>query len=158
MNLNHIGIHTLMDWIYRRGLISHRPTWLQKYFLSLDTQMWNHYAFGFAGLMAFIDVLVFGWMKEYSLGNITWRGLIPIMMCVYSLEPYFFLQSLQYESMTVMNIMWDAISDVMVTIMGLFYFKEKLSTLKWTGLTFAFIGIVLMSYEELSQESFSSKG
>lgn len=120
--------------------------------------MWNHYAFGFAGLMAFIDVLVFGWMKEYSLGNITWRGLIPIMMCVYSLEPYFFLQSLQYESMTVMNIMWDAISDVMVTIMGLFYFKEKLSTLKWAGLTFAFIGIVLMSYEELSQESFSSKG
>jgi len=119
--------------------------------------MINHYAIGFATLMAVIDVLVFGWMKEYSLGNITWRGIIPIMMCVYSLEPYFFLQSLQYESMTVMNILWDAISDVIVTMMGLFYFKEKLSTLKWTGLSFAFIGIVLMSYEELSLETFSSK-
>lgn len=146
-----------MDRIHRGGLIPHRPTWLQKYFLSLDTQMINHYAIGFATLMAVIDVLVFGWMKEYSLGNITWRGIIPIMMCVYSLEPYFFLQSLQYESMTVMNILWDAISDVIVTMMGLFYFKEKLSTLKWTGLSFAFIGIVLMSYEELSLETFSSK-
>lgn len=78
-------------------------------------------------------------------------------MLMYSLQPYIFLQALQYESMTVMNILWDVISDILVTVMGIFYFKEQISSLKQVGLMFAFIAIVLMSYDELSTKSFSKK-
>jgi multidrug transporter EmrE-like cation transporter len=35
-----------------------------------------------------------------------------------------------------------------VTAMGLFYFREKLTHLKLAGLVFAFIAIILLSYEE----------
>jgi drug/metabolite transporter (DMT)-like permease len=48
--------------------------------------------------------------------------------------------------------MWDIISDLFVTANGLFYFKEKLTKLKYIGLIFAFIGIVLLSYAELEEK------
>ena len=117
--------------------------------------MFNLIPIAMATAMAFIDTIVLSGLKEYDMGTNTWRVIVPISMLVYSLQPYIFLQSLQYESMTVMNILWDVISDIMVTIVGLFYFKEKISSLKQVGLAFAFVAIVLMSYDELSTESFS---
>ena len=51
--------------------------------------------------------------------------------------------------MTVMNILWDIMSDLSVTFIGLFYFKERLTTLKMVGLSFAFVAIVLLSYDSL---------
>lgn len=107
--------------------------------------------------MATIDAVVLAGLKEYDMGTITWRGIVPFAMLIYSLQPYIFLLALQYESMTVMNILWDVISDIIVTIVGLFYFKEQISSIKQVGLMFAFIAIVLMSYDELSSEPFSKK-
>jgi drug/metabolite transporter (DMT)-like permease len=70
-------------------------------------------------------------------------------MLIYSLQPLIFLESLRYESMTVMNILWDITSDLYVTLIGLFYFKERLTTLKLLGLSFAFVAIVLLSYDSM---------
>ena len=111
--------------------------------------MWNVLPMAIASFMALIDTIVFSSLKEYTLGTFTWQGVIPLSMILYSFQPYIFLKSLKYETMTVMNIMWDVISDIFVTIVGLFYFKETLSPLKMTGLAFAFIAIVLLSYDEL---------
>lgn len=119
--------------------------------------MFNLIPIAMATGMAFIDTIVLSGLKEYDMGVNTWRGIVPIAMLTYSLQPYIYLQALQHESMTVMNILWDIISDIMVTVMGLFYFKEEISSLKQLGLAFAFIGIVLMSYDEVSNESFSKK-
>ena len=119
--------------------------------------MFNFIPVAMASGMAFIDTLVLGGLKEYDMGTQPWRGIVPIAMLIYSLQPYIFLQAIQYETMIVMNILWDVISDIMVTIVGLFYFKEQISSLKRMGLIFAFIAIVLMSYDELSTESFSNR-
>ena len=118
--------------------------------------MINLIPLGFASAMALIDAVVFSWLKSYSLGTISWRSILPIGMLVYSLQPLIFLQSLQYETMTVMNILWDVISDVSVTIVGLFYFKEKMSTLKHVGLLFAFIAITLLSYDSMNEPKIKS--
>ncbi len=119
--------------------------------------MFNLIPFAMATGMASIDALVMAGMKQYDMGVIPWRGIVPIAMLIYSFQPYLFLQALQYESMTVMNILWDIISDILVTIMGIFYFKEQISSMKQVGLSFAFVAIVLMSYDELSSETFSKK-
>jgi len=113
--------------------------------------MINLIPLGFASVMALIDAIVLSWLKSYSIGTITWNAILPIGMLVYSLQPLLFLKSLQYETMTVMNILWDIISDVSVTLVGLFYFKEKLSIVKQLGLTFAFIAIILLSYDSMNQ-------
>ena len=99
--------------------------------------------------MAFIDVVVLGWMKEYTKGSLS-SFYVPLGMFLYGIQPVIFLQSLQYETMTVMNILWDLTSDVMVTGAGLLYFKEKLSSVKQLALVLAFISIILFSYDDWS--------
>jgi multidrug transporter EmrE-like cation transporter len=74
---------------------------------------------------------------------------MPIGILFYSLQPLIFLQALKFESMTVMNILWDVMSDLMVTCMGLIYFREKISNIKMVGLCFAFIAIALLSYDSV---------
>lgn len=107
----------------------------------------------FASLMAFIDTFVLSGLKKYSTGDHDYGLAVPLGMLIYSLQPLIFLQALRYESMTVMNIMWDMMSDLYVTLIGLFYFKERLTTLKMLGLSFAFIAIVLLSYDSLNGSS-----
>jgi len=106
--------------------------------------------------MAFIDVVVLGWMKDYSLGDLS-SYYVPLGMFLYGLQPAIFLRSLHYETMTVMNILWDLISDVLVTATGLLYFKEKVTPIKQLALVLAFIAIILFSYDDWSSESFSKK-
>jgi multidrug transporter EmrE-like cation transporter len=112
--------------------------------------MINWIPLAYASLMALIDTTVLALFKGYSLGNITWNAVIPFGMLLYSLHPYIFLHSLRYESMTVMNLLFDVISDVTVTMVGLLYFRETLSNMKKVGLLLAFIGIVLLSYETVN--------
>ena len=101
----------------------------------------------FASLMSFIDTVVLSGLKKYSTGDHSYGIAVPLGMLIYSLQPLIFLESLRYESMTVMNILWDLMSDLYVTLIGLFYFKERLTTLKMLGLSFAFIAIVLLSFD-----------
>jgi multidrug transporter EmrE-like cation transporter len=49
-----------------------------------------------------------------------------------------------------MNVLWDMMSDIYVTAIGLFYFKEKLTTAKQLGLSFAIMAIVLFSYDSVN--------
>ena len=102
-----------------------------------------------ASVMASVDAISLGIMKKHVEGKWSGSTAVPLSMGLYALQPLLFLQSLQYESMTVMNILWDIISDFMVTAVGLFYFKEKLTSLKYFGLTLAFIAVVILSYDEL---------
>jgi multidrug transporter EmrE-like cation transporter len=102
-----------------------------------------------ASVMAVVDTIILAGIKEYSTGQLVWRSFMPLAMVVYSLQPVVFLQSLHYESMTVMNLLWDVLSDLFVTAIGLFYFKEKLCLTKQAGLFFAFIAIILLSYEDI---------
>jgi drug/metabolite transporter (DMT)-like permease len=112
--------------------------------------MINLIPIAFASLMAFIDTLVLALFKGYSLGKITWNAIVPFGMLLYSFHPYIFLQALKYESMTVMNLLFDVISDITVTTVGLLYFKESVSNMKKVGLVFAFVGIILMSWDSIN--------
>lgn len=110
--------------------------------------MLNLIPMALASFMAFIDAFTLAGLKEVSIGAIEWRNFLPISMIIYSIQPLVFIHSLKYESMTVMNLLWDVLSDLIVTFVGLFYFKESVSSIKKVGLMFAFISIVLLSYED----------
>ena len=118
--------------------------------------MFKLFSIALATCMASIDVISLGLMKEYTLGELSPKYVI-LGIILYSLQPLFFLKSLEYETMTVMNILWDLISDILVTTSGLLYFKEKLSSIKQLALVFAFISIILFSYDDWSPRSFSKK-
>jgi multidrug transporter EmrE-like cation transporter len=111
--------------------------------------MFNYIPIVLAILMASMDVVVLAWIKDYSLGLLPWKYIL-IGMMLYGLQPLLFLQSLRYETMTVMNMSWDLISDILVTITGLLYFKEKLTPMKKLGLGFAFVAIVLFACDDIT--------
>ena len=105
-------------------------------------------ALGFGGSMALIDGFILSTLKAYNLGWIQWRGIIIIAMLVYSFQPLIFLESLNHSSLTVMNLLWDVMSDVIVTAIGLFYFSEKLTRFKKLGVFFSFISIILLTWKD----------
>jgi multidrug transporter EmrE-like cation transporter len=105
-------------------------------------------ALGFGGSMALIDSFILSALKAYNLGWLQWRGVLIISMLIYSFQPLIFLESLNHNSLTVMNLLWDVMSDVAVTAIGLFYFSEKLTKFKRLGVFFSFISIILLTWKD----------
>ena len=105
-------------------------------------------ALGFGGIMALIDVFILSALKALNLGWIKWRGLILVAMTVYACQPLLFLESLKYNSLTVMNLLWDVMSDVLVTAVGLYYFSEKLTRFKKAGVILSLVSIVLLTWKD----------
>jgi multidrug transporter EmrE-like cation transporter len=103
---------------------------------------------GFGGSMALIDGFILSFLKAYNLGWIQNNSILIIAMLVYSFQPMIFLESLKHNSLTVMNLLWDVMSDVIVTIIGLFYFSEKLTKMKRLGVFFSFISIILLTWKD----------
>jgi multidrug transporter EmrE-like cation transporter len=97
--------------------------------------------------MATVDVFMLGMLKAINLGWIS-KSLIFLPTLIYAMQPWIFLKSLEFESMTVMNLLWDVTSDVLVTGSGLYFFKEKLSRTKLLGVGLSLISIMLMSWKE----------
>ena len=107
----------------------------------------NRIPFGFAASMASIDSLMLSLVKYISLHK-QYVGLLIIPMIIYCLQPVLFYFSLQYETLTVMNLLWDVISDVVITLIGLLFFQEKIGPYKRAGVILSFISIVLMSLND----------
>jgi multidrug transporter EmrE-like cation transporter len=99
----------------------------------------------FGVLMASIDIIMMTTTKMISKGTLS-SSWTPIAVGIYALEPLIFLKSLNYESMLVMNLIWDLTSDVMVTLSGIFIFGETIKGLKWVAIIMSLISLALMSY------------
>ena len=46
--------------------------------------------------------------------------------------------------MSVMNVLWDVMSDVIVTVIGFVVFGERFTIQQYVGLAFSLIGITLL--------------
>ena len=105
-------------------------------------------------VMALIDTGMLGLVKEISKNSAKALSLMIIPTIAYAIQPWVFLSSLGVESLTVMNLMWDLISDILVTATGFLYFKEKLGPYKTLGVILSFVSIVLMSIQDGNWEDF----
>lgn len=100
--------------------------------------------FKFGLTMATIDVLMLSIIKLISKDNRLLRWMV-VPTLIYAVQPWIFLQSLNFETLTVMNLMWDVLSDVMVTTVGLVFFKEKIGIYKVFGVLLSLVSITLLS-------------
>ena len=94
--------------------------------------------------MAALDVTALPIVKYVSMGLDPMWMIIPV--CLYAYAPIVLLKSLKHETLTVMNLLWDVMSDVLVTCVGLFYFGEKISWTKLCGVILSIISIGLLTY------------
>ena len=98
-------------------------------------------------LLAINDLFVQGILKNISLGVIKYSWIL-IAALIYAIQPWIFLKGLSITSMTILNLTWDLISDILITIMGFFYFKESITGLKSLGILFSLVAITLFSIDE----------
>jgi multidrug transporter EmrE-like cation transporter len=111
----------------------------------------------FGSYMATIDVFMLSVIKAISEGILS-KSTMLLPSMVYAMQPWLFLTSLKYESMTVMNLMWDVLSDIFVTLTGIFYFKEKVSTVKLIGVFLAVISVILLNCEDMCKKYLARLG
>jgi multidrug transporter EmrE-like cation transporter len=106
----------------------------------------NWSSIGIAGSLATVDVISMpiikcvarhGWNIRYL--------LIPIVL--YAINPIIFYFGMKTETMVVMNMLWDMLSDILVSGVGLFVMGEKLSSSKLLGLCLSFVSIILLSID-----------
>ena len=108
------------------------------------------YGLGFGTL----DAIALPIVKAVSTGwNPAWM-LIPALM--YAAGPFVMLSALREETLTIMNLVWDLTSDLIVTFIGLAVFAEKLSPMKMLGVFFSFVALFCMSYENHAMNDFIS--
>jgi multidrug transporter EmrE-like cation transporter len=94
-----------------------------------------------------MDLFTLSILKFISLGKLS-KSYVALATVMYAIQPHVFLESLKYENMTTMNLMWDLLSDVLITGTGLFFFKETISQTKMLGIGFAIMAVILFCYPD----------
>jgi hypothetical protein len=102
----------------------------------------------FGVCMAIFDVFMMSLGKLSIKGKISYGTALPLATGLYAFEPYIFFKSLNYESLTAMNLIWDLTSDVLVTLVGVFYFKESIKGLRWLAVLFSIFSLALFAYTD----------
>ena len=104
---------------------------------------WRTLLFGL--LFGTIDAITLPLIKGVSSGwSFKWM-ILPFLL--YASTPFIFLRGLAGESLVILNLVWDLFSDVVVTIIALFFFAETIPTTKLVGVGLSFISLFLMTYE-----------
>lgn len=58
---------------------------------------------------------------------------------------YVFARSLKYEGMAITNVLWIALSVIITTIIGYFFFKEQITSIQFIGIGVITIGLILIN-------------
>ena len=109
---------------------------------------------GYGFLIAFLDALMLTMVKQISLDKRQILRWMVFPTIVYAVHPWIFLKSLEFESLIVMNLIVDLASDLLVTLLGFFYFKETIGPFKVIGVALSFIAMILMSINDNGMENF----
>ena len=105
---------------------------------------------GFGSLMALNDLIMMPMVKNVVGGwNPLWM-IVPIL--AYSIDPIIFYSAIQTESMAIVNLSWNMISNIVVTLVAFLVFKEHVSGVKMAGILIGFVSLFLMTLSENGEE------
>jgi len=109
----------------------------------------NSFNIIFFGLaLAINDLISFGITKDIFLKNyfknIYWLAIPAIL---YSFQIGLFYLGLSHTSMSVLNLTWNLFSIISVTLLGIFYFNEEISSLKTLAVVLAILSIFIFTLD-----------
>ena len=95
------------------------------------------------GAIALFDLVAIFFGK---MALVTGKGFyIALCSIGFAIAGYFFALSLKYDDVAIVNVLWIALSIILVALMGHFYFSEQLSRLDVLGILIIMVGIVLLN-------------
>jgi EamA domain-containing membrane protein RarD len=103
-------------------------------------------------ILSINDVISFGITKEVFLGiNLSSLYWLIIPFLLYGSQILLFYYGLsKINSMAVLNIYWNLISSIIVTLIGIFYYKEQINGLKTIAILLAFLSISIFTIDGLN--------
>ena len=101
----------------------------------------------YAIYLGLVDTVVLGLLKAKSIGALSGNWIFPLAFLVYGTQSFIFYKSLSFESMGIMNILWDVISDILVAVIGVVLFGESLNSIQCMGILLSIIGITMLGYK-----------
>jgi len=119
--------------------------------------MFNLRTLGFGLVFGALDSITLPIIKSVSNKSLTF-GWMALPFLLYAVSPFIFLLALEGETLTIMNLVWDLTSDIVVTFIGLVVFGETIGYTKALGVCLSFIALGLMSYESEAFESILAGG
>ena len=100
----------------------------------------------FGTLMATVDIFMMSSVKMIHQGTIPYSWGIPMSICFYALQPLIFLKAMTYEGMVVTNLVWNLMSNIIITIQGVLVFGESIKGLRWVGIAMAIFSLGFLAY------------
>jgi len=98
--------------------------------------------FGLA--MALVDAIVLSALKMRHIGILQTNLVFGIAFVVYGLQPLVFYKALNYATMMRMNMLWDLLSDIIITVIGFYVFREFATRQQMMGILLGIISIWLL--------------
>ncbi len=96
------------------------------------------------GTIAFFDlVAIFAGKMSLVTGKPIYIALCSLG---FAIAGYFFALSLHYDDVAIVNVLWIALSIILVAIMGHFAFGEQLTRLDILGMLVIMIGIIILNF------------
>ena len=101
---------------------------------------------GYGSMLAFTDILMEPITKLVSINAlpIAWM-IVPTLG--YAINPWIFLRALSVEGIAIMNLVWNLISNVLITGIGIYAFKEVMTPTKWMGIGLSFAAMYFLTCE-----------
>ena len=80
--------------------------------------------------------------------NQNWLGFVVIL---YGFQMILFNRGLKTTQMSVLNLSWNLFSNIIITILAIFYFKENINQLETYGILFALFALLLFGLGEYNK-------
>jgi multidrug transporter EmrE-like cation transporter len=76
-------------------------------------------------------------------------NLLPfITWALYGICTFLLLKSYEFTTMGNAEVYWDALSALIVPLIGVIYFRTKINIIGWTGIFLIAVGTIMLGYEE----------
>jgi len=102
----------------------------------------------FGAMMATVDIVMMSTAKMTSTGQLSTAVGLPLSMALYAVQPIVFLRAMKYEGMVVTNLVWNLMSDVVVTLNGVLLFGESIKGLRWVGIGMSLVALTIFAYTD----------
>jgi multidrug transporter EmrE-like cation transporter len=102
----------------------------------------------FGIVMALVDITMMGTLKFVDQGKLAYNIGFPIATLLYAFEPYVFLKAMAHSNMLTTNLIWNLASNILVTLLGVFFFKEKVKGLKWLAIGLSLFSLGIFAYSD----------
>ena len=101
-------------------------------------------------LLSINDLFSMSIIKQITIGNIASNWLI-ITFVLYGCQMILFYNGLKTTSMSTLNLSWNLFSNIIITAVGIIYFKENLTNTEMYGIGFGLLSLFLFGYSQFNK-------